>query len=256
MVTSQIPIEDSPSLLNSEDIVDAEDTGAAGASGIVAEGTAVEAPAPAEATPETPQTPEASEPSYVPPTHTVPSQEQFLQQELTRERQARQYMEQQQQQLQIAQDAMVYRQQLEQQGLPQEQVEYLSQQRQQQQMQQINYAKAFQNQRDHYEGKMKAALYYAQRHPGTDPMSLLEYDSPQSMEVAARQASEIAGLKKEIAAIKRGSVPAGQTFDNNQSAGGDMRNDQNWFDQVYGDPEHIASPAEHERAKKYLETLQ
>ena len=256
MVTSQIPIEDSPSLLNSEDIVDAEDFGSAGASGIATEGTSVEAPPAPEATPEIPQATETPELAAVPPPNAIPSQEQFLQQELTRERQARQYLEQQQQQLQVAQDTMAYRQQLEQQGIPLEQVEYLSQQRQQYKSQEMNYQRAMQNQRDHYEGKMKAALHYAQKHPGVDPMALLQHDTPQAMEVAAQQASQIAGLKKEIAAMKRSSVPAGQTFDNNQSAGGDMRNDQNWFDQVYGDPDHIASPAEHERAKKYLETLQ
>jgi len=155
----------------------------------------------------------------------------------------------------MAQEAMAYRQQLENQGIPQDQADYMSRERQSYRLREVELQRQAQSQSEHLQGKMNAALYYAARHPGADPKMLFQYDSPQAMEAAARSATEISSLKKEIAGLKRAQVPAGQTFDNSQPSAAALSDDEEWVNTVYGDPDYVASPADHVRAKKFKETL-
>ena len=61
---------------------------------------------------------------------------------------------------------------------------------------------------------MNAALHYSQAH-NVSAQSLMQYESPQQMEMAALGQAKMTALEAQVAQLKRGTVPA-QNFDTNQ----------------------------------------
>lgn len=59
---------------------------------------------------------------------------------------------------------------------------------------------------EHMQGKMNASTYYASKY-GVTPNILMQYESPDQMENAARQTSEMAALIKEVEALKGNKAP-------------------------------------------------
>jgi hypothetical protein len=71
-------------------------------------------------------------------------------------------------------------------------------------------------QADYFQGKMNAALYYAQKH-NVSAQELMQHNTPQAMETAALGQSKVSALEQQVAALRRGSVPP-QYMDNNQAS--------------------------------------
>jgi hypothetical protein len=69
---------------------------------------------------------------------------------------------------------------------------------------------------EYMQGKMNAALYYAQKH-SVSAHELMQHNTPQAMEAAALGQSKVSALEQQVAILKRGAVPP-QDMDNNQAS--------------------------------------
>ena len=131
----------------------------------------------------------------------------------------------QQQQGQVEAETERYRQELIGTGVPEDSAKYLADQQRQSYQTILQIQQQSQNSLLEQQGKMNAAMHYGQLH-GVSPQNLMMYDSPQAMEMAAKQQQQINDLQKQVGESKKAAVPA-QIMDNNQSsANGNMSEDR------------------------------
>tara|TARA_R100000808_G_scaffold6615_1_gene19515 strand:+ start:5043 stop:5795 length:753 start_codon:yes stop_codon:yes gene_type:complete len=183
---------------------------------------ATEAPteAPAEPTSEVTAsettTTESSAPKAEESVGTYPSSvepENNVQQTLQQTQQRLAQVEQQNVQNQLLYEAENYKQQLAQQGYSNEQIQHAADTYYQNRVQQVQTEQNYQRGIQFKEGQFKASLQFGKKY-NVDPEVLLQYQSPQEMEQAAKHMSEVRALKEENARLKKGQVPA-QSYDNN-----------------------------------------
>ena len=108
-----------------------------------------------------------------------------------------------------------YKQQLAQQGYNNEQIQHAADTYYQQRAQQVQTEQNYQKGIQFKEGQFNKSLQFGKKY-NVDPEVLLQYQSPQEMEQAAKHQSEVRALKEENARLKKGQVPS-QSFDNNNA---------------------------------------
>jgi len=138
-----------------------------------------------------------------------------VQQTLQQTQQRLQQVEQQNVQNQMLYETENYKQQLAQQGYNNEQIQHAADTYYQQRTQQVQTEQNYQKGIQFKEGQFKASLQFGKKY-NVDPEVLLQYQSPQEMEQAAKHQSEVRALKDENARLKKGQVPS-QSFDNNNA---------------------------------------
>ena len=138
-----------------------------------------------------------------------------VQQTLQQTQQRLQQVEQQNVQNQMLYETENYKQQLAQQGYNNEQIQHAADTYYQQRTQQVQTEQNYQKGIQFKEGQFKASLQFGKKY-NVDPEVLLQYQSPQEMEQAAKHQSEVRALKEENARLKKGQVPS-QSFDNNNA---------------------------------------
>lgn len=138
-----------------------------------------------------------------------------VQQTLQQTQQRLQQVEQQNLQNQMLYETENYKQQLAQQGYNNEQIQHAADTYYQQRAQQVQTEQNYQKGIQFKEGQFKASLQFGKKY-NVDPEVLLQYQSPQEMEQAAKHQSEVRALKEENARLKKGQVPS-QSFDNNNA---------------------------------------
>ena len=106
----------------------------------------------------------------------------------------------------LEQQALAYQNQMVERGVPEDIAQTLSQQQAQMQAQSIDLQTQAQQALANEQGRYRAALHYGKQY-GIEPDALIMYDSPQAMETAAKQSSEISTLKKELQDMKQQQVP-------------------------------------------------
>jgi hypothetical protein len=115
-------------------------------------------------------------------------------------------VEAEKQKVALEQQALAYQNQMVERGVPEDMAQTLSQQQAQMQAQSIDLQTQAQQALANEQGRYRAALHYGKQY-GIEPDALIMYDSPQAMETAAKQSSEISTLKRELQDIKQQQVP-------------------------------------------------
>ena len=85
-----------------------------------------------------------------------------------------------------------------------------------------------QNREAFLQGQFRAALHFGRQY-GINPEDLIQYSTPQAMELAAKNAKELNDLKNQVKKLTQDKVPS-QTFDNGVSSGPSQRDDDYWMD--------------------------
>jgi hypothetical protein len=176
---------------------------------------------PVTAPPETP----APLPERDPQLDVLAQQNNALQQQLS---QWNQWQQQQQMERQILEEANAARQQLEQQGYPEDQIEVIVSQQQSFQRREAELQAQLQKTQLHEQGRYRAAMHYAKQH-GVDADTLLPYNTPQEMESRAREMSRISQLEAKLAKYEKAQVPA-QNFDSGTSAVSAASSEETWLE--------------------------
>jgi hypothetical protein len=158
--------------------------------------TPTEQPVPA---PSYPQQPQAEVPQAT-------SQEEMYRRQLIETQQRLAAVEAEKQKVALEQQALAYQNQMVERGVPEDMAQTLSQQQAQMQAQSIDLQTQAQQALANEQGRYRAALHYGKQY-GIEPDALIMYDSPQAMETAAKQSSEISTLKRELQDIKQQQVP-------------------------------------------------
>ena len=164
--------------------------------------SAVISEAPTEQTvpaPSYPQQPQAEVPQAT-------SQEEMYRRQLIETQQRLAAVEAEKQKAALEQQALAYQNQMVERGVPEDIAQTLSQQQAQMQAQSIDLQTQAQQALANEQGRYRAALHYGKQY-GIEPDALIMYDSPQAMETAAKQSSEISTLKKELQDMKQQQVP-------------------------------------------------
>jgi hypothetical protein len=115
-----------------------------------------------------------------------------------------------QQNAQLQQAASKYAEQLEESGMTSSDARQLAGQALSMRQQTIAAQQQAQNSAQLAEGKLAAATHYGDLYK-VSPKELIQYNSPQEMEAAAKSQQELNRLRDEVNALKRNEVPA-QTF--------------------------------------------
>ena len=131
------------------------------------------------------------------------------------EQQLRRYEFQEREQS-LDRETLQYQAQLEAQGLMEEQAKPIAQQYKQFRQRELQLQQAAQNRELQNLGKFYASLHYGQAHQ-VDPRELMQYDSPQAMESAAKTRAEIRGLKMQVQKLTQQQVPP-STYETGQRA--------------------------------------
>ena len=139
-----------------------------------------------------------------------------------------QWQAQQQMERQILEEANAARQQLEQQGYPEDQIEVIVSQQQSFQRREAELQANLQKTQLHEQGRYRAAMHYAKQH-GVDADLLLSYNTPQEMDSRAREMSRISQLEAKLAKYEKAQVPA-QNFDSGTSAVSAASSEETWLD--------------------------
>ena len=189
--------------------------------------------------PETPVAPAPVEPAPVVPNELdiLRQQNEAYQQQLQQAELQRQSQLLEQQTAQMATD-------LQNQGLMPAEAAQIAQQQTHYRQQAMQAQQQAQQYAEFQQGKMNAAFYYGQLH-NVSPQELMQYNTPQEMERAAKSHTEIAALKAEVASMKRGQV-APQSMDNNQTSPVQGNSQERLVDSALGKPASQWSPAESE----------
>jgi hypothetical protein len=187
MLESEAPAIDQP--LSQEPASQSDDSA-------VISDTPTEQPVPA---PSYPQQPQAEVPQ-------VTSQEEMYRRQLIETQQRLAAVEAEKQKVALEQQALAYQNQMVERGVPEDMAQTLSQQQAQMQAQSIDLQTQAQQALANEQGRYRAALHYGKQY-GIEPDALIMYDSPQAMETAAKQSSEISTLKKELQDMKQQQVP-------------------------------------------------
>ena len=139
-----------------------------------------------------------------------------------------QWQAQQRMERQILEEANAARQQLEQQGYPDDQIEVIVSQQQSFQRREAELQANLQKTQLHEQGRYRAAMHYAKQH-GVDADLLLSYNTPQEMDSRAREMSRISQLEAKLAKYEKAQVPA-QNFDSGTSAVSAASSEETWLD--------------------------
>ena len=139
-----------------------------------------------------------------------------------------QWQQQQQMERQILEEANASRQQLENQGYSEDQIETMVSQQQAFQRREAELQANLQRTQLHEQGRYRAAMFYAKQN-GVDAESLLSYNTPQEMESRAKEMSRIAQLEAKLAKYEKAQVPA-QTFDSGTSQVSAASNEETWLE--------------------------
>ena len=139
-----------------------------------------------------------------------------------------QWQQQQQMERQILEEANAARQQLEQQGYPDDQIEVIVSQQQSFQRREAELQANLQKTQLHEQGRYRAAMHYAKQH-GVDADLLLSYNTPQEMDSRAREMSRISQLEAKLAKYEKAQVPA-QNFDSGTSAVSATSSEETWLE--------------------------
>ena len=139
--------------------------------------------------------------------------------------------EQQQQQSQLQAQASQYAQQLERQGYLPDQANQIATNWMAQQSRETQLAQQQQDQIRYIQGQAAAAEHFATKYDLklSDLAELKKYDSPQSMEEAAKRIKDIRTKDARIAELESKLVPP-QEFDSSQSTPGASNNEDSWLD--------------------------
>jgi hypothetical protein len=106
--------------------------------------------------------------------------------------------------------------QIEAQGVAPETAAQLANQQRQVREEALGAQAQLQGQQAYMQGKMNAALHYGEKH-GISAQELMQFESPQAMEMHALGQKKVSALEQEVAALKKSGVPA-QTYDGNQAS--------------------------------------
>ena len=139
-----------------------------------------------------------------------------------------QWQAQQRMERQILEEANAARQQLEQQGYPDDQIEVIVSQQQSFQRREAELQANLQKTQLHEQGRYRAAMHYAKQH-GVDADLLLSYNTPQEMDSRAREMSRISQLEAKLAKYEKAQVPA-QNFDSGTSAVSATSSEETWLE--------------------------
>ena len=139
--------------------------------------------------------------------------------------------EQQQQQSQLQTQAVQYAQQLEKQGYLPDQANQIATQWMAQQSREAQLLQQQQQQLKYVQGQAAAAEHFATKYDLklSDLAELKKYDSPQSMEEAAKRIKDIRAKDARIAELESKLVPP-QEFDSSQSTPGASNSEDSWLD--------------------------
>ena len=139
--------------------------------------------------------------------------------------------EQQQQQSQLQAQASQYAQQLERQGYLPDQANQIATNWMAQQSRETQLAQQQQDQIRYIQGQAAAAEHFATKYDLklSDLAELKKYDSPQSMEEAAKRIKDIRTKDARIAELESKLVPP-QEFDSSQSTPGASNSEDSWLD--------------------------
>ena len=139
-----------------------------------------------------------------------------------------QWQQQQEQERRILEEANATRSQLETQGYSDDQIEHLVTQQQAFQRREAELHANLQRTQLHEQGRYRAAMHYSKLH-GVDADQLLPYNSPQEMELRAKEMSRIGQLEAKLAQYEKASVPP-QNFDTGTSQVTAVSNEEAWLD--------------------------
>jgi len=223
MQTEQVEQDVNPLIQEAQDL-NQED------SDIIGEIASLDKAEAAEETPvETSTAPAAEQPPVaIPPVQTSGPDSAILRQQLEQAQTRLQEFERQQAQVSLETEVGQYQNQLEEQGLMPEQARPVAQQYRQFRQREMQLQQMAQTQQQNALGKFYAALHFSQLH-GADPRELMQYDTPQAMEAAAKTQSELKTLKAEVQKLKQGRVPA-STLETGQVAPVSARTESGWLD--------------------------
>ena len=174
---------------------------------------------------------QAQEPAAAPPPGPDPQLAVLAQQNSALQQQVNQWGQwqaQQRMERQILEEANAARQQLEQQGYPDDQVEMIVSQQQAFQRREAELQANLQKTQLHEQGRYRAAMHYAKQH-GVDADLLLSYNTPQEMDSRAREMSRISQLEAKLAKYEKAQVPA-QNFDSGTSAVSATSSEETWLE--------------------------
>jgi hypothetical protein len=189
----------------------------------------VEEGAPAAPPVETPVAPEAS-------TVPIPGQIDQLQQN-QQLRVENERLQQGQTQQVVEAEIQRYQAELTTQGVPDDSAKYLADQQRQNLQAMANMQTQTQNALMEQQGKMNAAMHYAQAY-GVTPQGLMAFDSPLAMEASAKQQKEINDLKVQVAGDKKAAVPP-QVMDTSRSTPNTNTSETRLLDQAIETPAHL-----------------
>ena len=170
-----------------------------------------ESQATTESTSTAPAKPQETVDTY--PGETSPVDTSSLQKQMEEQQAKMTQMEQERLVNHVRSQAEQYRAQLVTQGYTPEQAQVSAESHYKQQVQQIQTTEQYKQTLDFKEGQYRASLHYGKQF-NIDPEQLLNYNTPQEMEQAAKHSSELRSLKEENAKLKKEQVPT-QSFDNN-----------------------------------------
>ena len=192
-----------------------------------------------------PETPVETAPTApVEPAPVVPNELEALRQQNEVYQQQLQQAELQRQSQLLEQQPSQMATELQNQGLMPAEAAQIAQQQTYYRQQAMQAQQQAQQYAEFQQGKMNAAFHYGQLH-NVSPQELMQYNTPQEMERAAKSHTEIAALKAEVAGMKRGQV-APQSMDNNQTSPVQGSSQDRLVDSALGKPASQWSPAESE----------
>ena len=128
------------------------------------------------------------------------------------------------------------------QGLNAESAASLAQRNRDQQQQIYQAQQGAQAQAQYYEGKMNAAMHYGEQH-GVSPRDLMQYETPQAMEAAAKSQAQIKALEKQVTQLTQSKTPR-QELDNNRTTVTSGLTDESLVDSAMNKPNSEWSDAE------------
>lgn len=198
-------------------------------------------PAAAEALP---ASPEAKKPEEQPVAQSLPQQDSataILQQRLAQ-------MESRLAQEDLEKEVKQYAVTLQERGVDPVHVDFLADQFRKQRVEQQQIQRQAQTTGLYYQGKMNAALFYAEKY-GVPPRSLMDYDTPQGMESAAKQAKKVADLEAQVAKLQQGKVPP-QHMEGGRPAAQGRQSDAALVDSAANKPYNMRTPAEQAAIKR------
>jgi hypothetical protein len=181
--------------------------------------------------PEVPETPVAEQengaapvaeaPAPPPPPPASPSNANLQQQALLQQQAAMVQAESQRLQGEQARQALDkeykdFHTQLEAQGYAPEQAAFATEKYQAIREEALQVQSQAYQQSQYLEGKMNAAIHYSEQH-GVSAKELMQYNSPQAMEKAARDIRRIKTLETTVSSMKQSGVPV-QNFETGQSS--------------------------------------